>query len=175
MLMCKCFFCFAFSIVSTSCRKMKNISVEVITVQRGREQHTSHAQPFHLFPVGSNTDTCTSKCPAVNQTLNVNQFHKTQFGKRSWSTNGSKSCKENRSGGKRVRCPEASQRPSTQTTNACVTVNWNSLSCKSLYFRLKQLLMLSFSSVFIFKTHPIYPACRQNSVPQTFGALQRLC
>lgn len=131
------------------------------------------------------TDTFTfdsgKKCPAVNQTMNVNQFHKTQFGKRSWSTNGSKSCKENRSGGKRVRCPEASQRTSAleeyikKTTNRCMIMNWNSFSCRSLYFRLKQLLMLSFSSVFIFKTHPLYPVCRQNSVPQTFGALQRLC
>lgn len=63
---------------------MKNISVEVITVQRGSGRRTSRVEPVRLFSVWSNADTSTStltfakkKCLAVNQTPDVNQFQKT--------------------------------------------------------------------------------------------------
>lgn len=50
----------SFSVVGTSCGMMKNISVEVIIVQRGSGRRTSRVQPVPLFSVWSNADTSTS-------------------------------------------------------------------------------------------------------------------
>lgn len=51
---------FSFSIVGTSCETMKNISAEVIMVQRGSGRCTCRVEPVRLFSVWSNADTSTS-------------------------------------------------------------------------------------------------------------------